>query len=149
MSSILQTLANPDNFGKYILEVESWENDGDHYQTNLHVVSSKEELTLLTTMLDVLRDVPKDSGWSNSNTKEYTLFGNTFKTLEELLELDSEAHASENDMGVYVGGLFGNGIYLDHYIELVGGYQYESDEIRQLDSYKTYKLSDIGVLEEI
>lgn len=149
MSSILEQIANPNNFGKYVVEVESWENDADHFQTNYYFTNDSEKLSHIMIMLTTLKDVPRDSGWSNSNSKEFALFGVTFKTISELMELESEAYAREDEAGVDVGGLFGNGMSIDLFIELVGGYEYESSLIRQLDSFKTFKLGSDGKLEEI
>lgn len=149
MSSILEQITNPKNFGKYVIEVESWENDADHYQLNCYFTDDKVRLTNIMLLLDTLKDVPRDNGWSNSNTKEFTLFGVTFKSIADLMELESDAYAQEDAAGVDVGGLFGNDMSTDLFIELVGGYEYESDVVRQLDSYNTFKLSSDGKLEEI
>jgi hypothetical protein len=118
---VLEELLKPENFGSYILEITSWENDGDHYNTELEF-SKDSTLERFEALRLASQNLP------------FTVSGIEFKNLQEVA--DSEATDS-------------NGHYISDYFLDSIGYGYESSIARTVDSVKMYFLDSSGKLEKL
>lgn len=153
----LAAIVDPKNFGKLVLEVTSWENDGDHYQTNLFFMSTKEELDNSIEFIESLKDVPDNARSSDLyeafgevyEAPKFKVFGVEISSLAELSNMEDEYYEKLEESPEDPKGLFGNGMFLETYEEFVGGFQYETSIIRRLDSYNVYKLDEQGKLSKI
>jgi len=114
-------ICDENNFGKYMLAVESWENDADHYETN---TAWFDTLLVASETYLIFDNATKD--------KPFLVAGHTFKDLQEAAKSDKK-----DEEGFYIS---------DYILDLVGGYQYETDRARVADSVKLYHLSHEGVL---
>jgi hypothetical protein len=114
-------ICDKNNFGKYLLAVESWENDADHYETN-------------TAWFDTLLDASETYQIFDNASKDlpFVVAGHTFKDLQE-----ASKSGAKDEQGFYIS---------DSLLDLVGGYEYESDRARTTDSVKLYHLNHEGVL---
>lgn len=141
-------LLDPENFGKYVLEVVSWENDGDHYQTNIFYIDTLEELIASVELIDSLKNVPDENPYYGE-AELFEVFGLEVHSLEQLSAMEDEYYEKLEEDVENPLGMFGNGMFLETYEEFVGGFQYETSIMRRLDSYNVYKLDEQGKLSKI
>lgn len=106
----LDDLFNESNFGKYALECVSWENDADHYETNIVFLDNLNDVKILVMYLGLDRE-----------------------DLEEALLILEDS--SDEDYEDY-----------EQIMEAIGGYQYETDIPRVLESYTLWYLDSDGKL---
>lgn len=145
---VISELLNPNNFGKYVLEVVSWENDADHYENNVFYIDTLEELQLSIELLESCKDLPDEEPYYGE-PKTFKVFGLEISCIEQFSAMEDEYYEKlEEDVETPLG-MFGNGMFLETYKEFVGGYQYETNIIRRLDSYAVYKLDEQGLLSKI
>lgn len=144
----IEGLLDPENFGKYVLEVISWENDADHYQTNIFFIDTLEKLQLSIELMDSCKVLPDDEPYFGE-PKNFKVFGLEVSCMEQLASLEAEYYEQLDDDVEYPIGMFGNGMFLETYEEFVGGFQYETSIIRRLESYNIYKLDEQGRLSKI
>lgn len=103
-SSILEAVTDNKNFGRYVLEAISWENDGDHYENNIFF----------------------------------------FDTLEEI---EAAIQAGQKAQSLYHTEDINK--LTDFQIDLAGGFQYESDYPRVLESMSGFYIHGTGEIEKI
>lgn len=117
---MLEQLLKPENFGSFILEITSWENDGDHYQTNIEFEKdSKTAVNRFEYLTKAIKGLP------------FTINGVEYADLQEVY--DSEDKDSD-------------GCYLADYILENIGTEYESSKVRTVESVKLYFLDEDGSL---
>lgn len=117
--AIIDQLTNHNNFNKYGLEVVSWENDGDHYGSNVFFFQTKEELLKAIELGEVMCKYRHGRvGYKGE------VYENTASFLTTLRNTDYLAHQLA--------------------IDLVGGYEYECDLVRQGESLHPFHVSITG-----
>lgn len=124
---MLGELLNPENFGSFILEITSWENDGDNYQTNHEF---EKESTRALERYEYLCKAAKG--------QPFVIAGTKFNNLQEVL--DSEVKDSE---GYHISD------YISDYILDSIGREYGSDTVRTVESVKLYFLDEDGSLNHV
>lgn len=145
---IISGLLNPKNFGKYVLEVVSWENDADHYQTNIFYIDTLEKLQLSIELIESCEVIPDEEPYYGE-PRAFKVFGLDVSCMEQLSAMEAEYYEKLEEDVENPLGMFGNGMFVEDYEEFVGGFQYESSTIRRLDCYNVYKLDDQGRLSKI
>lgn len=120
---MLEQLLKPENFGSFILEVTSWENDGDHYQTNLEF---EKDSKLALERYDYLTKASKGL--------PFKIHGIRYESLQQVY--DSEDKDAD-------------GYYLADYIIENVGCEYESSIVRTVESVKLYFLDEDGSLNHV
>jgi len=120
---MLEQLLNKENFGSFILEITSWENDGDHYQTNIEL---EKDYKIALERYDYLTKA--------SRGLPFTINGVEYANLQEVA--DSEDKDAD-------------GYYLADYIIENVGCEYESSIVRTVESVKLYFLDENGSLNHV
>lgn len=120
---MLDKLLDAKNFGSFILEITSWENDGDHYQTNIEFEKDPHKAL---ERYDYLTKA--------SNNEPFKVNGKIYKDLQELSDSD------DTDP---------EGFHLSDYILNNIGWQYETSIVRVVESVKIYFLDKDGDLNHV
>ena len=130
MQSIVEKLINPENVGKIGIETITWENDGDHYKCEVTFFDSEEAAELaMSVVMAAKQDYINKHYHRRDAHKGFKILGREFEDLEEaLLVLDSEEELDKR------------GFYISDIVSDLIGYEYESDRLRTLESYKLFKL---------
>ena len=119
---MLESLLNKKNFGSYILEITSSENDGDHYQTNLEF---EKNLNKVLTRFYYLCKAAR--------SETFIIEGTEFENLQQVSRSDKKDR---------------DGHYIADYVLENIGYAYESSMVREVESVKLYFLDEQGILNE-
>lgn len=132
MENILAQIANPKNFGKFVVEVQSWENDGDHYENHIFFAPTREEFDDLVYACKIM------CGQVNPE-----LDGIEFPDRETFLEYILE---KELDQAYFDEDTVFHHEFLTN---LVGSYEYESNVLRTGDCFMAFYLDCYGKLNPV